>query len=331
MSRAPDPQSPVRTASPEEVPILDLTPLVEGGDITPLAEKLRQACLTTGFFYVKNHGIPEELVERIFTVTKRYFDLPIERRMAHLMDERFRRGFMPQGINQHPGYAPDLKESYEVGVDLPLTDPDVVAGRPLHGPNRWPDDFPDLKETAEAYFEAATRLGMRLLRPIALSVGMPEDYFPQFARKPMVQMRLFHYPPQPPTSDALFGVAPHTDYGLITLLLQDPIGGLELRRRDEDEWIAAPHIPGTLVVNIGDLFQRWTNDVYVSNLHRVVNRTGRERFSIPTFFNLDYEALVQCLPTCRSPENPPHHPPITSGEYLVGRFKTVQKLKVDAG
>lgn len=318
----------VRAASVDEVPILDLAPLTDGGSIEPLAQALRQACLSTGFFYVKNHGIPQGLVERVFGTTKRYFDLPAEQRMAHKMDERFRRGFMPQGINQHPGYAPDLKESYEVGVDLPLTDPDVAAGRPLHGPNRWPPDFPELKEVSEAYFAAATGLGMRLLRPIARSVGMPEDYFYQFAKKPMVQMRLFHYPPQPPVTDAQFGVAPHTDYGLVTLLLQDAIGGLELRKRESDEWLAAPYVPGTLVVNIGDLFQRWTNDLYISNLHRVINRTGLERFSIPTFFNLDYDAMVECLPTCQSPDNPSRYSPIACGDYLVSRFKTVQKLKV---
>jgi isopenicillin N synthase-like dioxygenase len=318
----------VRAASVDEVPILDLAPLTDGGSIEPLAQALRQACLSTGFFYVKNHGISQDLVERVFATTKRYFDLPVEQRMAHKMDERFRRGFMPQGINQHPGYAPDLKESYEVGVDLPLTDPDVAAGRPLHGPNRWPPDFPELKETSEAYFAAATGLGTRLLRPIARSVGMPEDYFFQFAKKPMVQMRLFHYPPQPPVTNAQFGVAPHTDYGLVTLLLQDAIGGLELRKRESEEWLAAPYVPGTLVVNIGDLFQRWTNDLYISNLHRVVNRTGLERFSIPTFFNLDYDAMVECLPTCQSADDPPRYAPIACGDYLVSRFRTVQKLKV---
>jgi isopenicillin N synthase-like dioxygenase len=140
-------------------------------------------------------------------------------------------------------------------------------------------------------------------------------------------MRLFHYPPQPPiTDDRTFGVAPHTDYGMITLLSQDPIGGLELRKRD-GEWIGAPFIPGTLVVNLGDLFQRWTNDTYRSNPHRVINRSGKERYSIPTFFNLDYDAQVACVPTCQSPDNPPKHAPIRAGDYLVGRFRDVQKYR----
>lgn len=321
---------PVRAASADEMPILDLSALNNGGDLKPIAEKIRHACVTTGFFYVVNHGIPESVVSGVFDATARYFDLPIEQRMPHRMDEKFRRGFMPQGINQHPGFAPDLKESYEIGVDLPLTDPDVAANLPLHGPNRWPADCPWLRTAAETYFEAAEALGKRLLRVCAASLDMPADYFLQFCKKPMVQMRLFHYPPQEPISDEnAFGVAPHTDYGMITLLLQDPIGGLELKKRD-GEWISAPYLPGTLVINIGDLFQRWTNDVYTSNQHRVVNRTGKERYSIPMFFNLDYHTLISCLPTCQSADNPPKHQPITSGDYLLSRFRDVQKYRVAA-
>jgi isopenicillin N synthase-like dioxygenase len=321
---------PVRAASADEMPILDLTALNHGGDLRPIAEKMRHACVTTGFFYVANHGIPESVVSGVFDATRRYFDLPIEQRMPHRMDEKYRRGFMPQGINQHPGFAPDLKESYEIGTDLPLTDPDVAADLPLHGPNRWPADCPWLRQAAETYFEEAQSLGLRLLKVCAVSLDMPQDYFLQFCKKPMVQMRLFHYPPQEPMSDEkAFGVAPHTDYGMITLLLQDPIGGLELKKRD-GEWVSAPYIPGTMVINIGDLFQRWTNDVYTSNQHRVVNRTGKERYSIPMFFNLDYRTLMTCLPTCQSPSNPPKYQPITSGDYLLSRFRDVQKYRVAA-
>ena len=152
----------------------------------------------------------------------------------------------------------------------------------------------------------------------------PEDFFLQFTKKPMVQSRLFHYSPQAVPDDKQLGVAPHTDYGMITLLTQDPIGGLELRKRD-GEWVRAPWIDNTFVINLGDMVKVWTNDIYVSNPHRVVNRTGQERFSIPTFFNLDYDAPVACLPTCQSAENPPKHAPIRSGDYLVKRFRDVQK------
>jgi len=236
---------------------------------------------------------------------------------------------MPYGINQHAGYAPDLKESYEFALDLPLTDPDVAAGRPLHGPNRWPAQAPWLRAPAEAYFAHTMQVGQRLLRLFALALDQREDFFLQWCSKPMVQSRLFHYPPQTPATGDALGVAPHSDYGMVTILAQDPIGGLELQRRD-GEWVAAPYIEGTFVVNLGDMFRVWTNDLFVSNLHRVVNRTGRERYSIPTFFNLDYDAPVACLPNCQSADNPPRHAPMKSGDYLVKRFSEVQKYKARA-
>ena len=156
------------------------------------------------------------MLSNVFAATKRYFDLPLAARMA-------------------------FKESYEVGVDLPLTHPSVVAGLPLHGPNKWPADMPWLREAAEAYFKEAWALGERLLKVFAVALGVEEGYFLQYCKSPMVQARLFHYPPQekPPSEDAGFGVAPHTDYGMITLLSQDPIGGLELRTRG-GEWVSAP-------------------------------------------------------------------------------------------
>lgn len=318
-----------RRASPTEMPILDLGDWIAGGPIAPLVEQFRAACTNTGFLYVKNHGIPAEVLDAAFEATRRYFALPLEERMKDKIDERFRRGFMPYGVTQHPGHKPDLKESYELGMDLPLDDPDVQAGLPLHGPNRWPADKPWLKEAATAYFAQALALGKRLLRIFAVALEQEEEFFLQYCRKPMVQQRLFHYPPQSTPTALELGAAAHTDYGMLTILAQDPIGGLELRTRS-GEWVAAPYIEGTLVVNLGDMVRVWTNDTYVSNLHRVANRTGRERYSIPTFFNLDYHTPVRCLPPFEVPGEPPRHAPIKSGDYLVKRFSEVQKYKTPA-
>src|SRR5260370_2145917 len=149
----------VRSASADEMPILDLTALYDGGEIAPIAAKLRQACLTTGFLYVFNHGIPESVIDDLFAATKRYFALPTEQRLAHRMDEKYRRGFMPQGINQHPGFAADLKESYEIGVDLPETDPDVAAGEPPQGPDRRAGPCPRVPTASATTFWTALRLG----------------------------------------------------------------------------------------------------------------------------------------------------------------------------
>ena len=318
-----------RRASPEEMPVLDLGPWLAGGPIEPLVEQFKSACTNTGFFYVRNHGVPQRAIDRAFDATRRYMSLPMEERLRDRIDDRFRRGFMPIGVTQHPGHKPDLKESYEIGLDLPLTDVDVSAGRPLHGPNRWPADKPWLEYAAMDYFNATIALGRNLLRVFAVAVGQEEEFFLQYARKPMVQARLFHYPPQQSFTNLELGAAAHTDYGMLTILSQDPIGGLELCLRS-GEWVAAPYVEGTLVINLGDLVKVWTNETYVSNPHRVANRTGRERYSIPTFFNLDYDTPVACLPQFMPADGPPRHAPISSGAYLVQRFASVQKYKTPA-
>ena len=318
-----------RRASAEEMPVLDMSQWLGGGPIEPLVAQFKAACTNTGFFYVKNHGVPQSVIDAVFAATQRYMSLPMEERLRDQIDERFRRGFMPMGVTQHPGHKPDRKESYELGLDLPLTDPDVQAGRPLHGPNRWPADKPWLEAAAMAYFNHTLALGTQLLRVFAVALGQPEDFFLQYTKKPMVQARLFHYPTQDTLTNLELGAAAHTDYGMLTLLVQDPIGGLELCTRD-GEWVAAPYVEGTLVVNLGDLVKVWTNDTYVSNPHRVANRTGRERYSIPTFFNLDYDTPVRCLPQFLNDGEAPRHAPILSGDYLVRRFATVQKYKTPA-
>jgi isopenicillin N synthase-like dioxygenase len=308
-----------RPATPEEVPVIDLADWLAGGSPDAVVKALYAACTGTGFFYVSGHGVPEAVVSNIFSAATRYFSIPEEIRMQDVAEGRFRRGFMPFGRTRQSGYEPDLKESYDFGVDLPLTDPDVVAGRPLHGPNKWPACAPWLQEPAEAYHHHTRRLGRDLLRLFALALGQRQSFFLDHSRKPIVGTRLFHYPPQPVDNDGAIGGAPHTDYGMVTILTQDPIGGLELLKRD-GEWVAAPYIEGTFVINIGDLFKIWTNDLFVSNVHRVVNNTGRERFSIPTFMNLDYDTPVACLPSCLKPGEVPKHAPTKSGDYLVGRF-----------
>lgn len=315
-----------RIATRDEVPVLDLSGMETAEGRQQLAQKLHEACVGLGFFYVENHGVPQKVCDGIFEATQRYFALPLEERMKTEIDATYRRGFMPQGVtkSRESGKA-DLKESYEISVDLPEDDPDVVLGRFLHGPNRWPEDHPWLREAAEPYFDGTMDLARRLLRIFALSLDLREAAFTEFCTKPMMHMRLLHYPPQAPaTGDDAFGAHPHTDYGMMTILNQDPIGGLELRKRD-GEWVAAPWIEGTFVVNVGDLFKMWTNDLYASTPHRVLNRTGKERYSIPTFLSLDYDTVISCLPSCLGSEGA-KYPPIKSGDYLTERLTGVTKM-----
>jgi isopenicillin N synthase-like dioxygenase len=322
-----DPNSLARppAASADDVPVLDLGPLVAGGDITALAREIRQACEGMAFFYIKGHGIPQELIDGTFEASRRFFAQPLETRMLNHKD-RFHRGYLPLGTTRYPGKAADLKDSFDIGVDLPLDHPDVVAGLPLHGPNQWPA-LEGFRRPVEGYFQAVRECGLRLLRLFALSLEVEDDFFTRHYADPTILMRMLHYPPQEQaTEEGAIGAFPHSDYGVMTLLAQDPSGGLELQKLD-GSWIGAPYIPGTFVVNIGDLMGRWTNDVYRSNQHRVVNRLGTERYSIPFFFNPNHHALVECIPSCAGPDRPALYPPVEAGEYVANKIRTNQNFQ----
>lgn len=313
-----------RPATREEMPVLDLRKAESEAGIEQLGRELRSACLGMGFAYLANHGIPSSLTDSVFEASRRFFAQP-DAAKAQVKRDPFHRGHVAAGLNQHPGYKADSKEHYEFARDLPLDHPDVLAGLPMHGPNLWPADGDWLKDACEQYLAAVLDVGQRLLPVFAASLGLERDFFAQHFREPMVIARLLYYPPQPPLSpEDAFGLAPHTDYGAITLLAQDPLGGLELKTRS-GEWVSAPHIEDTLVMNLGDLFRAWTNDLYVSNPHRVVNRTGRERYSIPVFFNPAFRSVISCIPTCRSEVNPPRYEPVTAGEYFIARTQRVLK------
>ena len=171
-----------------------------------------------------------------------------------------------------------------------------------------------------SYFDAVWSVGRRLHEGIARDLKLAPEYFEDKLDQPMATLRLLHYPPQPRNAAAgQIGAGEHTDYGDITLLLTDEVGGLEVKRRGGG-WIAAPYMPGAFICNIGDCLMRWTNDVYVSTPHRVVNRGGRERYSVAFFLDPNPDATVACLPTCVSPDRPGRYPPLTGADYLRGRL-----------
>ena len=205
-----------------------------------------------------------------------------------------------KGESLDPTKPADLKEAFNIGLDLDPADPRVIAGEPFRGVNLWPD-LSGWREAMLAYFDAAWAVGRRIHRYIALDLGLDEDFFEDKLDQPMATLRLLHYPPQPQAPEAgQIGAGEHSDYGDLTLLLTDGTGGLEVRTRDGD-WIAAPHVPGAFVCNIGDCLMRWTNDVYVSTPHRVVNRGGRERYSVAFFLDPNPDVEIACLPTCIGP------------------------------
>ncbi len=298
-----------------DVPVLDLTPLHEGRDTASLVGTLSEACQSTAFFYVSNHGIPNELIQDALDASKRFFDQPLEQRLNTLKD-RFHRGYLPMGTTRVPGQAPDLKDSFDIGIDLPVNHRLVEAGLPLHGPNQWPA-IPGFKQATHHYFERVRALGMKLLVLFARSLALEDDFFVRCYREPTVLMRLMHYPTQGEAgTQESIGATAHTDFGVITILYQDPGGGLEIQG-PHGEWLRAPQVPGTLVVNLGQLMARWTNDVYRATPHRVVNRLDRDRYSIPFFFNPDHYARVECIDSCTGPGRPPKYEPVLAGEHIA--------------
>lgn len=303
----------------DRIPVVDLAPLLDNSDPMRVARDIRWALANAGFMYVRNHGTDPALVEATFDATRAFFDLPDTDKMAlHVSRSGTTlRGYIePFGENTDPTRTKDLKEAYDIGPETP------DRTTPFFGPNPWPDAtaVPGFAATVYAYHEASKRLALDLLGAIALSLDLPRDHFAATHRDPICIQRLLHYPPQTGVVDeSVIGIGAHTDYGALTLLAQDDVGGLQVMNRDGD-WIAAPPIAGTFVVNIGDLIQRLTNDVYLANLHRVVNTSGRERYSIPFFIDADYDAVFAPLPSCVSDANPPRYDPVSCGAHKFSRF-----------
>ncbi|WP_028239774.1 isopenicillin N synthase family dioxygenase [Stutzerimonas azotifigens] len=312
--------------STPSLPLIDIAGLRSSDPAArqAVARELRSACERCGFFYIHNHGIDAGLIARVRAEAEQFFALPSASKLA--VDKALsacNRGYEPlRGQTLEAGSPPDLKEGFYIGIDLPEDHPSVLAGRFNQGPNQWPADLPDFRDTMNAYFAAAYELSALLMRGLALSLELPEDHFAPFVTDASATLRLLHYPPQPPQpAPGEKGCGAHTDFGAVTLLLQDDAGGLQVQAIDSDEWIDAPPVEGTYVVNLGDLIARWTNDRYHSNLHRVINRSGRERYSVPFFFTGNLDLQVECLPTCLAPGEAPKYLPVSVEQHLAECYR----------
>jgi isopenicillin N synthase-like dioxygenase len=278
------------------LPVIDVAGLASADPLQRAAvgAALHAACIDKGFFYIANHGIEPVLIDAARAEAERFFAL---------------------------SDAEKRQVDFYIGNELPLDHPRVVARAFNCGPNQWPQQSPGFRPAMEAYFAALFDLSKRLTRGLALSLDLPEDHFDAFCDEAMGTLRLLHYPPQP--AQALpeqKGCGAHTDFGCLTLLWQDAIGGLQVQDSDGG-WIHVPPLPGTFVVNLGDLIARWTNDRYRSTLHRVVNASGRERYSMPFFFTGRPDYVVTCLPGCTVDGEAPKYPPITVVGHLEACYR----------
>lgn len=293
--------------SASDIPIIDIAPLMQGGGIAPVSDAIHEAATRVGFFYIAGHGIAPELMAQAFAVVRDFFDQPETVKASAAVDTD-QRGWMATGMATMQGAKThDLKEVFFWG------NPEVPPA------NRWPTDYPRLQAELLPYYEAVCGIGDAVLRAVAHGFKVSEDSFASAYRKPMARGQLVYYPPSTPGDEAeqRFGVAPHTDFGVLTFLLQDDNGGLQVRRRD-GTWIEAPPVPNTLVCNIGDLLQRWTNDRFVSTVHRVINRSGRKRHSIPVFYDPGPDTVIDPR-ALGVPDAEAKHDPITTADYIAQR------------
>ena len=310
-----------RSIGIEEIPVIDVGALQTDSraDVKTVATALRKAAEGPGFFYISNHGVSRAVIEAAFDASRRFFALPIEEKRRVAINA-LHRGFIETGgAKMYDKAKVDLKESYLWGLELGLDDPDVIAGKPLMGPNQWPDFLPGFQAPLYAYYNAVVDCGRSLLGALALSLELPREFFePRFA-KPLARGSIIYYPPQPADmGEDQFGVAPHSDYGGITLLYQDDKGGLQVRGRSGD-WVMAHPIPDTFVINIGDLMARWTNDRFASTPHRVVNSSGKARYSIALFFDPAFDTVIDPADLLKD-RSAARYPPVTCGEYILSRF-----------
>ena len=308
----------VRTA----IPVLDLGPFLAGapGSLATTAATLRDALEHVGFFFIVNHGISWALVHEVFAEARRFHALPLDDKLALKMSKH-NTGYVAVGggVSNASRIAtarkPNLNAAFFMKRDRTPDDHDVVNDVPLRGLKQWPASLPGFRDTLRAYFAAMEAFCTRLLPLYARALELPDHFFAEPFRQAQITLRLSHYPRVPAEADQ-FGLSPHTDAGFMTLLPDNDVPGLEIRPAGWD-WVPAPSLPGSFLVNSGDILRRWTNDRFLSTEHRVLPSTARDRYAIPFFFDPRTDVVIDCLPTCCGAETPAKYPPIPYGDYLV--------------
>jgi len=322
-----------------DVPVIDLGP-VWSGDAQArrkVADEIAEVCGRVGFMYIKNHRISQADIDAIFATAADFHNLPLDAKMeVSITKNDHAQGYlhgMTKGTEK--SIQANLQEAFQIKRPLADDDAGLLAGLPLHGKIPWPSAMPDLEPRMMAYYDKVDALGYELLKLFEQALGMSEGTLKQFFKKDMNSLRLLHYPPQAPDQDGEhLGARAHTDTNAFTILVQDNNGGLEIKNL-EGEWVGVPPIDGTFVVNVGEVLKVWTDGVLSSTLHRVINRSGRERYSIPFFMYPSYDALIQPLlknpdPSNVAPENL-HTSMPRDRPFVYGEFKARSTAKIMPG
>lgn len=310
-----------------QIPIIDFAPFFAGkpGALATLANEVREACERVGFLYIKGHGVPEALIAGTFAEAKRFHALPLEAKQKLSLDQN-NVGYLPMNASTqrhstvHQATRPNENESFFVIVDRPADHPDVLAGKPLRGRNQWPDGLPGFRENVMSYFTALNALGQRMLPAFAVALGMPADYFtPLFSDDNHATLRMLHYPP---TSDAdnAFGQGPHTDNSFLTILARMEVPGLRVQL-PSGEWVSPPLIPGTFLVNLGNIMRRMSNDRFRSTPHGVAVDGRTDRYSLAYFHSPNPYRMIEVLPSCIAADRPAKYPPALYADLVLEFFR----------
>ncbi|HQT79412.1 MAG TPA: 2-oxoglutarate and iron-dependent oxygenase domain-containing protein [Rhodopila sp.] len=324
-----------QTPFEETIPVLDLGAYLAGepGADRRLADELRWASEHIGFYFIRNHGVDQALIDATFRETARFHAQPMDEKLKLLINKD-QIGYLPMGgakmrssdVNNNTRH--DLNEALFIRRERSSDDPDVIAGKPWRGLNQWPANLPGFRETILAYWNRMERLGQSMLPLYDLALGMPRGWFRERFEGAHVNLRLSHYPPIPSEQNQ-FGIAPHTDSGFMTFLPHSDIPGLEILTVTK-RWIPVPDLPGTFLVNTGDILYQWTNRRFRSTPHRAVNRSPRDRYAIPFFYDPNTDVMIECLPGCSSPDNPPHYPARTFAAYYAWFVKMNYRHQAEA-
>ena len=312
------------------IPIVDIAPLVIPDHNTKLiretGDKIREACRSVGFFYIKNHQIPQSHIDSLISLVHAFFNLSLEEKMKiHINKSDIFRGYTPLG-KELTNDKYDWHECVDFGPSSNISKKNNI--KKLVGPNQWPENQNKFKMVLEKHYDLMNSLGKRITQGLSISLGLSKNYFLPFMNKSHSYMRVSNYPPLENKKNIDHGIGSHIDYGFLTILLQDNISGLEIKNSD-DEWFSAPIIPGTFLINIGHMIQRWTNDYYRATIHRVVSPKDKARCSIPFFFEPNFDTVVEPLEKFCSGDNPARYKPIHFGKYLERTFKTSYSSIID--
>ncbi|KAH8647664.1 putative isopenicillin N synthetase [Xylariales sp. PMI_506] len=310
-----------RKADFSEIPLISLN--------APKKQLIAQpadACTRVGFLYIKDHEVPHEKMDRLFNVTEAFFAQGSEKKNeVNYKKSKILRGYEPPAeVRTDENRQPDLNEAFNWGYEKSLDasfSVDLVAEwkeNAMSGPNAWPDML-GFKDAVADYYAELLQLARKLIRLFAEVLLLPSNFFEDLISTPGAMGRLIHYPPQQASDPNALGIGAHTDIECFTILCQGDVPALQILNAD-GEWIQAPPVPGTFVVNIGDLLARWTNDRFISTVHRVWNITGRERYSIPFFFGVNYDATVKMLESCLEEGETSKYEPVLAGDYVWQRL-----------